>query len=355
MKAKMGRSHQSCPLRIVKSVEGQCGHAISWIHSIRQALNALVSLNEDYFQIQLPIKESHFQMEVPGRTEDLYGNVPNSDSIKSSLDTTRQRCRHRSQSKHGRRIVHCARRGPMEAHRQVSESGRQRERPSPCMEPSLRIRNAPTSNPTIKVLPPRRLNVHIRQLRNARLRTSGKPVPIPAYRPRPNLALLHRFRHPDSTIPPPSPPPLYQPRHAEVLLDSLCPTSCSNPPVSFQNSSPTARATPSRSPSPFTAPTPPPPCTSGAYLAKTAPWSVNPRRTCGHNYKYMTRMKRYWGMFSLYGGRASRIFIVPLRTRIEGRRSMRGRTGLCRVVCSDDTPLPRAENGVWEREAEHRR
>ncbi len=32
-------------------------------------------LNEDYFQIQLPIKESHFQMEVPGPTEDLQGDV----------------------------------------------------------------------------------------------------------------------------------------------------------------------------------------------------------------------------------------------------------------------------------------
>jgi hypothetical protein len=33
-------------------------------------------LNEDYFQIQLPIKEAHFQMEVPGPTEDLNGHVP---------------------------------------------------------------------------------------------------------------------------------------------------------------------------------------------------------------------------------------------------------------------------------------
>ena len=33
-------------------------------------------LNEDYFQIQLPIKESHFQMEIPGPTEDLQGEVP---------------------------------------------------------------------------------------------------------------------------------------------------------------------------------------------------------------------------------------------------------------------------------------
>jgi len=33
-------------------------------------------LNEEYYQIQLPIKESHFQMEVPGPTEDLHGTVP---------------------------------------------------------------------------------------------------------------------------------------------------------------------------------------------------------------------------------------------------------------------------------------
>ncbi|MBE7181586.1 MAG: fungal specific transcription factor domain-containing protein, partial [Terriglobus roseus] len=32
-------------------------------------------LSEDYFSIQLPIKESHFQMEIPGPTEDLHGNV----------------------------------------------------------------------------------------------------------------------------------------------------------------------------------------------------------------------------------------------------------------------------------------
>ncbi|RMZ91395.1 hypothetical protein DV736_g1365, partial [Chaetothyriales sp. CBS 134916] len=33
-------------------------------------------LNEDYLQIQLPIKEENFQMEVPGPTEDLEGNIP---------------------------------------------------------------------------------------------------------------------------------------------------------------------------------------------------------------------------------------------------------------------------------------
>ncbi|KAL1961317.1 hypothetical protein VTO42DRAFT_45 [Malbranchea cinnamomea] len=33
--------------------------------------------NEKFIQIQLPVKESHFQMEIPGPTEDLRGNVPN--------------------------------------------------------------------------------------------------------------------------------------------------------------------------------------------------------------------------------------------------------------------------------------
>lgn len=33
--------------------------------------------NEKFMQIQLPIKESHFQMEIPGPTEDLEGNVIN--------------------------------------------------------------------------------------------------------------------------------------------------------------------------------------------------------------------------------------------------------------------------------------
>ncbi|GLB02870.1 hypothetical protein AtubIFM57258_006337 [Aspergillus tubingensis] len=33
--------------------------------------------NEKFLQIQLPIKESHFQMEIPGPTEDLDGNVLN--------------------------------------------------------------------------------------------------------------------------------------------------------------------------------------------------------------------------------------------------------------------------------------
>ncbi|KAK5046937.1 hypothetical protein LTR84_007291 [Exophiala bonariae] len=45
-------------------------------------------LNEDYYQIQLPIKESHFQMEVPGPTEDLHGNVPltNKKSLEAGLN-----------------------------------------------------------------------------------------------------------------------------------------------------------------------------------------------------------------------------------------------------------------------------
>lgn len=33
--------------------------------------------NEKFLQIQLPIREIHFQMEIPGPTEDLDGNVPN--------------------------------------------------------------------------------------------------------------------------------------------------------------------------------------------------------------------------------------------------------------------------------------
>lgn len=33
--------------------------------------------NEQFLQIQLPTKEPHFQMEIPGPTEDLDGNVPN--------------------------------------------------------------------------------------------------------------------------------------------------------------------------------------------------------------------------------------------------------------------------------------
>lgn len=33
--------------------------------------------NEKFIQIQLPVKESHFLMELPGPTEDLYGDVPN--------------------------------------------------------------------------------------------------------------------------------------------------------------------------------------------------------------------------------------------------------------------------------------
>ncbi|ETN38082.1 uncharacterized protein HMPREF1541_07706 [Cyphellophora europaea CBS 101466] len=42
-------------------------------------------LSEDYFSIQLPIKESHFQMEIPGPTEDLDGNVhmPRTSKTKS--------------------------------------------------------------------------------------------------------------------------------------------------------------------------------------------------------------------------------------------------------------------------------
>ena len=33
--------------------------------------------NEKFIQIQLPLKESHFQMEIPGPTEDLRGHIPN--------------------------------------------------------------------------------------------------------------------------------------------------------------------------------------------------------------------------------------------------------------------------------------
>ena len=45
-------------------------------------------LNEDYFQIQLPIKESHFQMEIPGPTEDLNGDVLMSSKHKDPSNIT---------------------------------------------------------------------------------------------------------------------------------------------------------------------------------------------------------------------------------------------------------------------------
>ncbi|KAJ9663980.1 hypothetical protein H2198_000483 [Neophaeococcomyces mojaviensis] len=43
-------------------------------------------LSEEYMSIQLPIKESHFQMEIPGQTEDLDGHVPLSKSRSSLAD-----------------------------------------------------------------------------------------------------------------------------------------------------------------------------------------------------------------------------------------------------------------------------
>lgn len=42
-------------------------------------------LNEDYMSIQLPVKESNFQMEIPGHTEALDGHVPLS-TARSSLE-----------------------------------------------------------------------------------------------------------------------------------------------------------------------------------------------------------------------------------------------------------------------------
>lgn len=44
-------------------------------------------LNEEYMFIQLPIKEVHFQMELPGRTEDLEGHVPITSTRKPADDT----------------------------------------------------------------------------------------------------------------------------------------------------------------------------------------------------------------------------------------------------------------------------
>ena len=37
--------------------------------------------NEEFLRIQLPIRESHFQLEIPGSTEDLEGNVPQPVSL----------------------------------------------------------------------------------------------------------------------------------------------------------------------------------------------------------------------------------------------------------------------------------
>lgn len=43
--------------------------------------------NEEYLRIQLPIKESHFQMEIPGTTEGLEGNISTSSALDPSSST----------------------------------------------------------------------------------------------------------------------------------------------------------------------------------------------------------------------------------------------------------------------------
>ena len=164
-------------------------------------------LNEDYYQIQLPIKESHFQMEVPGLTEDLYGNIPQSSHKASSLDTAAANGL-ASEAKSNMGVAAYIVRAVVLWKRIVNYLN---------LGPLIAVCHFATTDPAAEILPPRRYNLHAGELRDTHFGAPREPVPVPTHRARADKPLPAPLRHPHSPLPQTAPPQLHPATQAQAF------------------------------------------------------------------------------------------------------------------------------------------
>lgn len=244
-------------------------------------------LNEDYFLIQLPIKESHFQMEIPGRTEDLNGhtisdahndgNGGGDADAKSNMGVAAYLVKAVVLWK---RVV-----------KYLNLGGKERD-PHPIWDPlsqfaalQRQIAQLKSSLPARLVYNQDNLQTHVTE----RLANQFIFLHIVIAQ---NSLFLHRFAIP--TAPnthrpyPPNTPKQFLATAATTVLDAAC-----------QISKLIADSTGHTLTAPFAGY-----CT---YASATVHiWGIHSknimlektsREHLRHNYKYLNRMKRYWGMF----------------------------------------------------------
>jgi hypothetical protein len=254
-------------------------------------------LSEEYFQIQLPIKESHFQMEVPGPTEDLYGNAPMSAGKASSLDTAAAK-EEAAEAKANMGVAAYIVRAVVLWKRIVKylNLGGKEKDPHPIWDPlsqfatlQRQIQQLKTSLPEELVYNTDNIATHVSE------RLANQYLFLHVILAQCSL-FLHRFAIPTT--------PSHRPHHhyftSAGMPKSFLTTSAN---IVLESASMISKLIAESTGHTLTVPF------AGycAYAAATVHvWGIfsknsalenQSKENLRHNYKYLTRMKRYWGMF----------------------------------------------------------
>lgn len=244
-------------------------------------------LNEDYMFIQLPIKESHFQMEVPSHTENLEGDVPLNSSRSSLEDREAEVKANMGVAAYVVRAVVLWKR----VVKYLNLGGKEKDA-HPIWDPlsqfaglQRQIAQLKTSLPSTLEYNQDNLQAHVTE----RLANQFIFLHIVIAQ---NSLFLHRFAIP--TAPnthrpyPPNTPKLFLATAATTVLDAaatisllLADSTGHTLTVPFAGYCAYASAT----------------VHVWGIFSKNVMLEKTSREQLRHNYKYLNRMKRYWGMF----------------------------------------------------------
>jgi len=247
-------------------------------------------LSEEYFQIQLPIKESHFQMEIPGPTEDLNGSVLLPQVPPSSSDPS-----YSSDPKSNMGVAAYNVRAVVlwkKIVKYLNLGGKELD-PHPIWDPlsqfsslQRQITSLKSTLPSDLTYTPENLSTH------ASDRLANQFILLHILLAQ-NTLFLHRFAIPTS--------PTARPHHLHPNMPRAFLTSSAESVLSSANF--VSQLLSDSQGYTLTVPF------AGycAYAAATVHvWGIfsrnnsleaSSKENLRHNYKYLTRMKRYWGMF----------------------------------------------------------
>jgi hypothetical protein len=260
-------------------------------------------LNEDYFQIQLPIKEQHFQMEVPGPTEDLHGNVPMLSASRkphrgSNIPSTNETTAIQAEARANMGVAAYVVRGVVLWKRIVKylNLGGKDKDPHPIWDPMSEFANLARQITTLRSnLPPELTYSTDNLAAHASERLANQFLLLHIMLAQSAL-FLHRFAIPTY--------PSSRPHHAPLLANGMPKTFLTSSAQKVIDSASHISTLIAESAGhtltvPFAG--------YCAYASATVHvWGIfsrlpsletSSKENLRHNYKYLTRMKRYWGMF----------------------------------------------------------
>lgn len=244
-------------------------------------------LNEDYLSIQLPIKESYFQLDVPGQTEDLEGSVALDGSRHSLGDPDRDAKSNMGVAAYVIRAVVIWKR----VVKYLNLGGKEKDS-HPMWDPLSQFAGLQRQIATLKSTLPATLTYNPENLQKYVVERIANQFIFLHIVIAQNSLFLHRFAIP--TAPnthrtyPPNTPKAFLATAATTVLDAAS-----------QISKLISDSTGHTLTAPFAG--------YCAYASATVHvWGIHSknvmlentsRDNLRHNYKYINRMKRYWGMF----------------------------------------------------------